>query len=256
LSPRPRIASRATSGAAEPSSRWYDQIPIPPVPPLALHARTPTAKQLDAAHAYTDPALAGYKLAKLITGLPDELVALIGGDQITDEAILGCAVPCSEPTESSTGATACTEQATSRSTAASYAPNRQRRRRQAVERRSNDSGAVAANRRLLGRSANSSTSGRPLVERQLRGLLDLSGWEALVARIGAEIVAPPHEKESRGRRGSRGCIPRRAAASRPRPPWRRQRQCSSDGTRALLVLVHTGSVDEADRLDPGSCSAE
>jgi hypothetical protein len=126
----------------------------------------------------------------------------------------------------------------------------------ALERRSNDSGAVAANRRLLGRSAHSSTSGRPLVERQLRGLLDLSGWEALVARIGAEIVAPPHEKESRGRRGSRGCIPRRAAASRPRPPWRRQRQCSSDGTRALLVLVHTGSVDEADRLDPGSCSAE
>ena len=43
-----------------------------------------------------------------------------------------------------------------------------------VERRSNDSGAVAANRRLLGRSAYSSTSGRPLVECQLRGLLDLS----------------------------------------------------------------------------------
>jgi hypothetical protein len=40
-----------------------------------------------------DPAAAGYQLAKRITGLPDGLVALIGGDQITDSAILGCPVP-------------------------------------------------------------------------------------------------------------------------------------------------------------------
>jgi hypothetical protein len=49
--------------------------------------------ELDAIRVYVDPAAAGYQLAKRITGLPDGLVALIGGDQITDSAILGCPVP-------------------------------------------------------------------------------------------------------------------------------------------------------------------
>ncbi len=69
------------------------QIPIPPTTPLALHPRATTAAQIEAIHAYTDPATAGYDLAKLITGLPDELLALIGRDQISDDAILGCPVP-------------------------------------------------------------------------------------------------------------------------------------------------------------------
>jgi hypothetical protein len=54
---------------------------------LALHTRTPTVKEIEAIHAYTSPARAGYQLAKLITGLPDELLALIGHDQITADAI-------------------------------------------------------------------------------------------------------------------------------------------------------------------------
>ena len=52
-----------------------------------------TAREIDALHAYTNPARAGYELAKLITGLPDELLALISYEQITDDAILGCPVP-------------------------------------------------------------------------------------------------------------------------------------------------------------------
>jgi hypothetical protein len=52
-----------------------------------------TAKQIERIHGYIDPARAGYELARLATGLPDEMLALIGGDQITDDAILGCPVP-------------------------------------------------------------------------------------------------------------------------------------------------------------------
>jgi hypothetical protein len=69
------------------------QIAFPPTAALALPARTPTAEQIQAIHAYTSPAAAGYQLAKLITSLPDDLLGLIGGDQITDDAILGCPVP-------------------------------------------------------------------------------------------------------------------------------------------------------------------
>jgi hypothetical protein len=58
-----------------------------------LHPRTFTAKQIERIHAYTDPARAGCELARLTTGLPDEMLALVGGDQITDDAILGCPVP-------------------------------------------------------------------------------------------------------------------------------------------------------------------
>jgi hypothetical protein len=61
--------------------------------PLLLRPHRVTMPQIDAAHAYTYPARAGYELAKLLTGLPDELLALIGRDQITDDAILGCTVP-------------------------------------------------------------------------------------------------------------------------------------------------------------------
>jgi hypothetical protein len=63
------------------------------VPPLAIRPRLLTTEDIDAIRAYVDPAAAGYQLAKRITGLPDGLVALVGGDQITDSAILGCTVP-------------------------------------------------------------------------------------------------------------------------------------------------------------------
>jgi len=70
-----------------------DKIPIPRFRPLNVRARPLTAEQIDAAHAYTNPATAGYHLAKLITGLSDDMLLLVGGDQITDDAILQCAVP-------------------------------------------------------------------------------------------------------------------------------------------------------------------
>jgi hypothetical protein len=52
-----------------------------------------TAKQIERIQAYNDPARACYELARLTTGLPDAMLALIGGDQITDDAILGYQVP-------------------------------------------------------------------------------------------------------------------------------------------------------------------
>jgi hypothetical protein len=69
------------------------QVPALPAAPLSLRPHPVTAREIDALHAHTNPARAGYELAKLITGLPDELLALIGYEQITDDAILGCAVP-------------------------------------------------------------------------------------------------------------------------------------------------------------------
>jgi hypothetical protein len=103
---RPEIRSGlCVVGAAEDPEQAYvrrcgaelalicDQIPIPLVPPLALRPRLLTTEDIDAIRAYVDPAAAGYQLARRITGLPDGLVALIGGDQITDSAILGCPVP-------------------------------------------------------------------------------------------------------------------------------------------------------------------
>ena len=53
------------------------QIPALPAAPLSLRAHPVTAREIDALHAYTNPARAGYELAKLITRLPDELLALI-----------------------------------------------------------------------------------------------------------------------------------------------------------------------------------
>jgi hypothetical protein len=52
-----------------------------------------TNAQIDQVHAYTAPWVAGHLLAELVTGLPPELLQLIGGDQITANAILGCPVP-------------------------------------------------------------------------------------------------------------------------------------------------------------------
>jgi hypothetical protein len=69
------------------------QIPALSAAPLSLRPHPATAREVDALHGYTNPARAGYQLAKLITGLPDELLALIGHDQITADAILGCLVP-------------------------------------------------------------------------------------------------------------------------------------------------------------------
>ena len=69
------------------------QIPMPLAAPLSLRPHAVTAREIDAVHGYTNPAIGGYQLAKLITNLPDELLALIGRDQITGDAILGCPVP-------------------------------------------------------------------------------------------------------------------------------------------------------------------
>lgn len=69
------------------------QVPMLSAGPLSLRPHPATAREIDAALAYTYPARAGYQLAKLITGLPDELLALMGYDQITDDAVLGCPVP-------------------------------------------------------------------------------------------------------------------------------------------------------------------
>ena len=68
-------------------------IPVPRTRPLAPHGRPLTDAQLDVIHGYTTSWVAGYVLAELITGLPAALVDLIAGDQITDDAILGCMVP-------------------------------------------------------------------------------------------------------------------------------------------------------------------
>ncbi len=70
-----------------------DHIPVPTPLPLTARPDAATAEQIDAIRAYTDPATACYQLAKLITGLPDTLLALTTADQITDRTILGCRVP-------------------------------------------------------------------------------------------------------------------------------------------------------------------
>jgi hypothetical protein len=55
--------------------------------------RTPTTAEIDHALAYTNVPHAGYALAEKLTGLPDALLGLILGDQVTDTSIIGCAVP-------------------------------------------------------------------------------------------------------------------------------------------------------------------
>lgn len=68
-------------------------IPVPRTRPLRLWGRSLTNAQIDAVRAHTSPWVAGYVLAELVTGLPAELLGLIGGDQISEKAILGCPVP-------------------------------------------------------------------------------------------------------------------------------------------------------------------
>jgi hypothetical protein len=64
-------------------------IPVPTPRPLRVRGRSLTSVQIDPVHAYTAPRVAGYVLAELVTGLPAELLGLIGGDQISEKAILG-----------------------------------------------------------------------------------------------------------------------------------------------------------------------
>ena len=93
MSARPRIPSRRTPAAA---GRARVDLRSDPDPAGTTAGATRTVlpiEDIDAIRAPADPAAAGYQLAKRITGLPDGLVALIGGDQITDTAILGCLVP-------------------------------------------------------------------------------------------------------------------------------------------------------------------
>jgi hypothetical protein len=70
-----------------------DHIPVPTPLPLTARPDAATAERIDAIRAYTDPATACHDLARLITGLPDWLLALTAADQITDRTILGCPVP-------------------------------------------------------------------------------------------------------------------------------------------------------------------
>ena len=70
-----------------------DGIPVPRTRALKFRERPLTHAQIDHAHSYTSPRAAGYLLAELVTGLPPVLLDLIAGDQITDDAILGCTVP-------------------------------------------------------------------------------------------------------------------------------------------------------------------
>ena len=68
-------------------------IPVPRTRLLRLQGRSLTSAQIDAVRAYTSPWVAGYVLAELVTGLPPKLLGLIGGDQISEEAILSCQAP-------------------------------------------------------------------------------------------------------------------------------------------------------------------
>ena len=70
-----------------------NQVPIPKRLPPARYPQSPDPRHVETILSHTSPWTACYELAKLVTGLSDELLALIGGDQVTDDAILGCAVP-------------------------------------------------------------------------------------------------------------------------------------------------------------------
>jgi hypothetical protein len=100
------LAFNVVSAAADPDQAYVRRcgaeialtchnIPPPRALPMRLRARAGavTAAQVDAIHAFTRPATAGYHLAKLITRLPDGMLDLIARDQITDDTILGYRVP-------------------------------------------------------------------------------------------------------------------------------------------------------------------
>jgi hypothetical protein len=99
-----RRALRVISTADDPEQAYIrccgaqlallcDGIPVPRTRPLKLRGRSLTNAHIDAIHSYTAPWVAGYVLAELITGLPPVLLDVIAGDQIADDAILGCRVP-------------------------------------------------------------------------------------------------------------------------------------------------------------------
>jgi hypothetical protein len=66
-------------------------VPRPAVPPF--RPRALSQSQIDQALAHTNCASAGYILAEQFTGLPPDLLALVGGDQMTENSILGRRVP-------------------------------------------------------------------------------------------------------------------------------------------------------------------
>ena len=55
--------------------------------------RAPTAAEIGDALAYTNVPHAAYALAMKLTGLPDALLGLIFGDQVTETSIIGRPVP-------------------------------------------------------------------------------------------------------------------------------------------------------------------
>ena len=69
------------------------RLPAPNSQALPVAANRLDAARVAAIHEYTSPSVAGYILAAWVTGLSDDLVELIGGDQIGDDHILGTQVP-------------------------------------------------------------------------------------------------------------------------------------------------------------------
>ncbi len=65
----------------------------PPRRARPFKARVLRDRHIDQALAYSHTPEASYTLAKHLTGLPPDLLHIIGGDQITDDAILGCRIP-------------------------------------------------------------------------------------------------------------------------------------------------------------------
>jgi hypothetical protein len=59
----------------------------------ACRPRAVSDSDIDDALTYTSALYAGYTLAQRLTGLPPHLLHLILGDQVTDDTLLGCAVP-------------------------------------------------------------------------------------------------------------------------------------------------------------------
>jgi len=66
---------------------------LPPQPPL--RARSLDSVEIEEALTYTSPPHAGFRLAEQLTGLPPDLLQLVGGDQITYDSLLDLPVPSS-----------------------------------------------------------------------------------------------------------------------------------------------------------------
>jgi hypothetical protein len=65
--------------------------PLPTRPDLP--GRPPSTSEMTQLLGFTDPQESGKKLASIITGLPEDLVEIIGADQVTSSSILGEPVP-------------------------------------------------------------------------------------------------------------------------------------------------------------------